>query len=121
LIAGWPDKVFDHVVLDRRTYVVLLSHDARFEVPVLEAVHGTPIRYLGAMGSRRTHAMRVDRLLAEGWTEEETAEIHGPIGLDLKGQTPAETAIAIMGEIIQLRYGAGSALPLRGTDVAIHG
>ena len=121
LIAGWPEKVFDHIDLDRRTYVVLLSHDARFEVPVLAAVHGAPIRYLGAMGSRRTHAMRVDRLIAEGWTEEETSEIHGPIGLDLKGPTPAETAIAIMGEIIQVRYGAGSALPLRGSDEPIHG
>ncbi len=122
LIAGWPDKVFDHIALDRRTYVVLLSHDARFEVPVLEAVHGAPIRYLGAMGSRRTHGMRVERLHAEGWTEEETSEIHGPIGLDLKGPTPAETAIAIMGEIIQVRYGAArSALPLRGSDEPIHG
>jgi xanthine dehydrogenase accessory factor len=121
LIAGWPDKVFDHIELDRRTYVVLLSHDARFEVPVLEAVHGAPIRYLGAMGSRRTHAMRVERLHAEGWTEEETSEIHGPIGLNLKGPTPAETAIAIMGEIIQVRYGDGSARPLRGSDEPIHG
>jgi xanthine dehydrogenase accessory factor len=121
LIAGWPDKVFDHIDLDRRTYVVLLSHDARFEVPVLAAVHGAPIRYLGAMGSRRTHTMRVERLHTEGWTEEETSEIHGPIGLDLKGPTPAETAIAIMGEIIQVRYGGGSALPLRGSDEPIHG
>jgi xanthine dehydrogenase accessory factor len=120
LIAGWPDRVFDHIDLDHRTYVVLLSHDARFEVPVLAAVHGAPIRYLGAMGSRRTHAMRVERLLAEGWTEEETDAIHGPIGLDLKGPTPAETAIAIMGEIIQVRYGAGSALSLHGSNTPIH-
>jgi xanthine dehydrogenase accessory factor len=120
LIAGWPDKVFDHIDLDRRTYVVLLSHDARFEVPVLAAVHGAPIRYLGAMGSRRTHALRVERLRAEGWTEAETNAIHGPIGLDLKGPTPAETAIAIMAEIIQARYGAGTAVSLRGTDAAIH-
>lgn len=121
LIAGWPDKVFDHIDLDSRTYVVLLSHDARFEIPVLAAVHGAPIRYLGAMGSRRTHAMRLERLRTEGWTEEETDAIHGPIGLDLKGPTPAETAIAIMGEIIQVRYAAGSALPLRGSDAPIHG
>ena len=120
LIAGWPDKVFDHIKLDRRTYVVLLSHDARFEVPVLAAVHGTPIRYLGAMGSRRTHAMRVERLHAEGWTESETSAIHGPIGLDLNGPTPAETAIAIMAEIIQVRYGEGSAVSLRGTNSPIH-
>jgi xanthine dehydrogenase accessory factor len=120
LIPGWPDKVFDHIDLDRRTYVVLLSHDVRFELPVLEAVHGAPIPYLGAMGSRRTHTMRIERLRTEGWTQEETDEIHGPIGLDLKGQTPAETAIAIMGEIIQVRYGGGSAAPLRGSDESIH-
>ncbi len=120
LIVGWPDKVFDHIDLDGRTYVVLLSHDARFEVPVLEAVHGAPIRYLGAMGSRRTHAMRVERLHAEGWTPDETSAIHGPIGLNLMGQTPAETAIAILGEIIQVRYGSGSAQPLRGSDAPIH-
>jgi xanthine dehydrogenase accessory factor len=121
LIPGWPDKVFDHIELDLRTYVVLLSHDARFEVPVLSAVHGAPIRYLGAMGSRRTHKLRVERLHADGWTESETDAIHGPIGLDLKGQTPAETAIAIIAEIIQVRYGAGSALPLRGSSSPIHG
>jgi xanthine dehydrogenase accessory factor len=121
LIAGWPDKVFDHIELDRRTYVVLLSHDARFEVPVLEAVKGKPIRYLGAMGSRRTHALRVERLVAEGWSQEEIASIHAPIGLDLKGPNPAETAIAIAGEIIQVRYRGGTGVSLRGTDVAIHG
>ncbi|MDA2978871.1 MAG: XdhC family protein [Actinomycetota bacterium] len=121
LIAGWPDRVFDHIEPDRRTYVVLLSHDARFEVPVLEAVKGKPIKYLGAMGSRRTHAMRAERLASDGWTDAEIAEIHAPIGLDLKGATPAETAIAIAGEIIQTRYGAGSGVSLRGTDVAIHG
>jgi xanthine dehydrogenase accessory factor len=120
LIAGWPEKVFDHIDLDHRTYVVLLSHDARFEVPVLAAVHGAPIRYLGAMGSRRTHGMRVERLHEEGWTVGETDAIHGPIGLDLKGPTPAETAIAIMGEIIQVRYGAGSGLSLHGSSEPIH-
>ncbi len=120
LIAAWPDGVFDHIKADRRTYVVLLSHDLRFEVPVFHAVQGKPIRYLGAMGSRRTHALRVDRLAAEGWTEEQLATIHGPIGLDLKGKTPAETAIAILAEIVQVRYGAGSAISLRGTDAAVH-
>jgi xanthine dehydrogenase accessory factor len=120
LIVAWPEAVFDHVTPDRRTYVVLLSHDSRFEVPVLHAVRGTPIRYLGAMGSRRTHRMRVDRLKSEGWTDDEVESIHGPIGLDLKGSSPAETAIAILAEIIQVRYGAGTALSLRGTDVPIH-
>lgn len=121
LIVAWPGVVFDHIAPDSRTYVVMLSHDARFEIPVFEAVHGTPIKYLGAMGSRRTHAMRVERLRADGWTDDQVDAIHGPIGLDLKGKTPAETAVAIAGEIILVRYGGGSALSLSGTDVAIHG
>jgi xanthine dehydrogenase accessory factor len=121
LIVAWPGKVFDHIEPDSRTYVVMLSHDARFEIPVFEAVHNTPIKYLGAMGSRRTHTMRVERLKSEGWTDEQVNAIHGPIGLDLKGKTPAETAVAIAGEIILVRYGGGSALSLSGTDVAIHG
>jgi xanthine dehydrogenase accessory factor len=121
LIVAWPDGVFDHIDADRRTYVVLLSHDSRFEIPVFQAVHGKPIRYLGAMGSRRTHGLRVDRLSAEGWSDTQISTIHGPIGLDLKGTTPAETAIAILAEVVQVRYGAGSAVSLRGSDTAIHG
>ncbi|NHZ70222.1 MAG: xanthine dehydrogenase [Proteobacteria bacterium] len=120
LIVAWPKDVFDHITPDRRTYVVLLSHDSRFEIPVFAAVHGVPLRYLGAMGSRRTHAMRVERLKQEGWSDEETSAIHGPIGLDLKSKSPAETAVAILAEIIQVRYGSGSAVSLRGSDVAIH-
>ena len=95
--------MFDHIEPDRRTYVVLLSHDSRFEIPVFHAVRGKPVRYLGAMGSRRTHGMRVERLKSEGWTDDEIATIHGPIGLDLKGKTPAETAIAILAEVVQVR------------------
>ena len=121
LIVAWPGAVFDHIEPDSRTYVVMLSHDARFEIPVFEAVHNTPIKYLGAMGSRRTHAMRVERLREGGWTDAQIDSIHGPIGLDLKGKTPAETAVAIAGEIILVRYSGGSALSLSGTDVAIHG
>jgi xanthine dehydrogenase accessory factor len=120
LIVAWPGKVFDHIEPDSRTYVVMLSHDPRFEIPVFKAVHGTPIKYLGAMGSRKTHAMRVDRLVGEGWTDEEIDAIHGPIGLDLGGRTPAETAVAIAAEVTQARYGAGSAVPLSGTDAPIH-
>jgi len=120
LIVGWPDAVFDHIPVDRRTYVVLLSHDARFEEPVFAAVHRKPVRYLGAMGSRRTHAARVARLKEAGWTAEEVDTIHGPIGLDLKGHSPAETAVAILAEVIQVRYGQGSARPLHGTDEPIH-
>ena len=120
LIVGWPDTVFDQYAPDHRTYVVLLSHDARFEVPVFKEVHGKHLRYLGAMGSRRTHGIRVERLSSEGWTQEDIAEIHGPIGLDLKAKSPSETAIAILAEVIRVRYGEGSGESLFGTDAAIH-
>jgi xanthine dehydrogenase accessory factor len=72
------------------------------------------------MGSRRTHGIRVSRLKADGWTDDEIATVHGPIGLDLKAKSPAETAIAILGEVIRVRYGTGTGEPLHGTDVAIH-
>ncbi|MEN8237733.1 MAG: XdhC family protein [Actinomycetota bacterium] len=121
LIVAWPGSVFDHIEPDSRMYVVMLSHDSRFEIPVFDAVHDTPIKYLGAMGSRRTHAMRVERLRADGWTDDQIDSIHGPIGLDLKGKTPAETAVAIAGEVILVRYGGGTALSLSGIDAAIHG
>lgn len=120
LIVGWPDMVFNRYKPDHRTYVVLLSHDARFEVPVFREVHGRNLRYLGAMGSRRTHGMRLDRLKSEGWSDGQLDEIHGPIGLDLKAKSPAETAVAILAEIIQVRYGEGTGESLFGSDVAIH-
>ncbi len=121
VIVGWPDDVFAEVPLERRTYVVLLSHDARFEDPVFKAVHGQPVRYIGSIGSRRTHRARLERLAGEGWSEEELAAIYGPIGLDIGAETPAEMAISILGEIIQARYGGdGSGLSLRGVAGRIH-
>lgn len=120
VIVGWPDQVFAEFVPDRRTYVVLLSHDARFEDPVFAMVHGKPLRYLGAIGSRRTHAARLERLAADGWSPEELGSIFGPIGLDLGGETPAEMAVSILAEIIQARYGEGTGTSLRGQEGAIH-
>ncbi len=120
LIVDWPDVVFERYQPDRRTYVAITSHDPRFEDPVFPALHGAPIRYLGAMGSRRTHRARLERLAAAGWTPEQLATIHGPIGLDLGAETPEEMAISILGEIIQVRYGHGTGLSLHGTDGRIH-
>jgi xanthine dehydrogenase accessory factor len=120
LIVGWPIAVFDHFEPDGHTYVVLLSHDTRFETPVFEAIQGAGVRYVGAMGSRRTHAARVERLRTNGWSDEEIDLIHGPIGLDIKAKTPAETAVSILAEIVQVRYQAGSGVSLRGTDAPIH-
>jgi xanthine dehydrogenase accessory factor len=120
LIVEWPDAVFARHAPDRRTYVAITSHDPRFEDPVFPALHGAPIRYLGAMGSRRTHRARLERLAAQGWSEAEMASIHGPIGLDLGAETPEEMAVSILGEIIQVRYGHGTGLSLHGTDGRIH-
>jgi xanthine dehydrogenase accessory factor len=120
VVVGWPDAVFDKIRLDRRTYVVLLSHDPRFEDPVFSAVHGKPIRYLGAIGSRRTHKARLERLAADGWSQEELDTIFGPVGLDIGGETPAEMAVSILAEIIQARYGAGSGFSLRGQTGRVH-
>ncbi len=120
VIMGWPDAVFEKIPLDRRTYVVLLSHDPRFEDPVFAAVHDKPIRYLGAIGSRRTHVARLERLAADGWSQEQLDTIYGPVGLDIGAETPAEMAVSIVGEIIQARYGAGSGLSLRGEAGRVH-
>lgn len=120
VLVGWPDELADRLVIDRRTYVVLLSHDARFEDPVLPMVLASDAKYIGAMGSRRTHAKRLDRLRAAGYSESALERIHGPIGLDIGAETPEETAISILAEMIQVRYGSGNGLSLRGRTGRIH-
>lgn len=120
VLVGWPDELRGEIELDRRTYVVLLSHDARFEDPVLPWVLASPARYIGAMGSRRTTAKRVEKLRGLGYPDEQIDRIHGPVGLDIGAEQPAETAISILAEIIQVRYGAGTGTSLRGTTTRIH-
>ena len=120
VLVGWPDDLKDEIELDRRTYVVLLSHDARFEDPVLPWVLESPVRYVGAMGSRRTSAKRVDKLQRMGYSDEQIGRIHGPVGLDIGAEQPAETAISILAEMIQVRYGSGSGESLVGTAHRIH-
>ncbi len=119
-LEGWPGDVAEELTFDRRTFVVVLSHDARFEDPVWPLVAGTDVKYLGAMGSRRTHNARVEKLAAAGWSAEQIARIHGPVGLDLGAETPDEMAVSIVAEMIQVRYGAGSGLSLRGQAGRIH-
>jgi xanthine dehydrogenase accessory factor len=120
VVVGWPDQVADRLTIDRRTYVVLLNHNARFEDPVLRMVVGGPARYVGAMGSRRTHAKRVTKLQEWGYASEAIERIHGPVGLDIGAETPAEVAVSILAEIIQARYGFGTGMPLRGREGRIH-
>jgi xanthine dehydrogenase accessory factor len=93
------------LVLDRRCYAVVLAHDPRIEVPLLPMLLASPARYIGVLGSRRTHAARLERLAAEGWGPEQVARLHGPIGLDIGAANPEEVAVAIVAEMVAARRG----------------
>jgi xanthine dehydrogenase accessory factor len=105
LVLGWPEEVFRRVGLDAATCVCVLTHDPKFDEPALELALRSPAGYVGAIGSRKTQALRRERLRAAGFTPDEVARLHGPIGLDLGGRTPAEIALAILAEITAARYG----------------
>jgi len=120
VIVGWPDDIMDRLGFDRRTWVVVLSHDPRHETPPLAAALKADTRYIGAMGSRRTHRQRVERLEKLGFTEADIARIHSPIGLDIGAETPQEVAISILAEMTLVRYGAGTGISLRGVEGRVH-
>ena len=106
IVVAWPDEFLSTAAeVDARTVICVLTHDPKFDVPVLKAALETPAGYIGAMGSRRTHNNRTARLKEEGVSKEELARISSPIGLDIGARTPEETAVAIAGEIIALRTG----------------
>ncbi|MBV9455786.1 MAG: XdhC family protein [Rubrobacter sp.] len=105
IVVAWPDEFLRTADVDARTVICVLTHDPKFDVPVLKAALATPAGYIGAMGSRRTHNSRTARLKEEGASEEDLARISSPIGLDIGARTPEETATAIASEIIALRTG----------------
>jgi xanthine dehydrogenase accessory factor len=105
LVVGWPDDVADEIGLGPTDAVAVLSHDVKFDEPAIVEALRRGCRYVGAVGSRKTQADRRARLLAAGVTAEDLARLHGPIGLDLGGRAPAETALAILAEIVADRHG----------------
>jgi xanthine dehydrogenase accessory factor len=119
VVVDWPHRYLAKTPVDSRTVICVLTHDPKFDVPVLEVALRTPAGYIGAMGSRRTHEDRLDRLREAGLTEDELARLRSPIGLDLGARTPEETAVSVAAELIQLRWG-GSGRPLTLTSGRIH-
>jgi xanthine dehydrogenase accessory factor len=119
VVTDWPHRYLSGVATDDRTVICVLTHDPKFDVPLLEVALRRPAAYIGAMGSRRTHDDRLARLREVGLTDDELARLRSPIGLDLGARTPEETAIAIAAELIQLRWG-GSGHPLTATSGRIH-
>jgi xanthine dehydrogenase accessory factor len=104
IIVGWPETIVADMRLDADTYVVVVSHDERFDVPALELALRARVRYAGMLGSRKTFASRSERLLQVGLGEDAIARIHAPIGLDLGGSSPEEVALSIAAEITRVRY-----------------
>jgi xanthine dehydrogenase accessory factor len=124
VVVDWPHRFLNQEVeagrIDQRTVIAVLTHDPKFDVPLLEVALRLPdIAYVGAMGSRRTHDDRLARLVDAGLTDEEIARLSSPIGLDLGARTPEETAISIAAEIIAGRWG-GSGERLASTSGRIH-
>ncbi len=105
----WPDEAFAHLDVDGNTYVVLLTHDPKIDEPTLEAALQTDAAYVGAIGSRGTHAKRFERLETYGVTAEQLQRVYAPIGLDLGGDSPEETALSIIAEVVAVKNGRSGA------------
>ena len=119
IVVAWPDEVLVRLQPDRATAVVVLTHDDRFDVPALAGALASEAFYVGAIGSRRNQARRRDKLVEAGVDEGALDRIHGPAGLDIGADTPAETALSILGEILAVRAGRSGG-PLRDSSGRIH-
>jgi xanthine dehydrogenase accessory factor len=119
LIVGWPDEAMSKLVVDNSTYVVILTHDPKFDLPALRSVLARDAGYVGAIGSRKTNQNRFDKLREERFTEEQLARVHGPIGLDLGSRGAEETALGILAEVTAVRFGgSGSAMKVLRASTA---
>jgi len=103
VVQEWADEAFDKMGLDVSTAVVTLTHEPKLDDPALEAALKSDVFYVGALGSRRTHAKRKERLSEVGIGEEQFARIHGPVGLNIGAKSPAEIAVSIVGQIVEVR------------------
>ena len=112
LIVAWPDEAMAKITVDNSTYVVVLTHDPKFDLPALRSVLQKDAGYVGAIGSRKTNQNRFDALRKEGFTEEQLSRVHGPIGLDLGSRGAEETALGILAEITAVRFG-GSGVAMK--------
>ena len=102
ILDDWPDEAMTQLAPDARTAVVTLTHDPKLDDPALAAALRSGAFYVGCLGSKRTHAKRVERLVAQGFTDEEIARLHAPVGLDIGARNPAEIAVSIMAQITQV-------------------
>ncbi|MFN8521214.1 MAG: XdhC family protein, partial [Chloroflexota bacterium] len=112
LLVGWPDELADDIGLGPRDAVVVLTHDVKFDEPAIVTALARGCRYVGAVGSRKTQADRRARLLEAGVRAADLDRLRGPIGLDLGGREPAETALSIIAEVVAARFG-GTGVPMR--------
>ncbi len=119
VVVDWPHRWLATQQVDSRTVICVLTHDTKFDVPALEVALRSPAAYVGALGSRRTHELRLERLREAGVSDAELERLHAPIGLDIGARTPEETAISIFAEIIQNRWG-GSGKRLTTQTGPIH-
>jgi xanthine dehydrogenase accessory factor len=124
VVTGWPHRYLAAEAaagrLDRRTVLCVLTHDPKFDLPLLETALDLDLAFVGALGSRRSHLQRVRDLLNAGVRPERIALLHSPIGLDIGAGTPAEVAVSVTAEIIAARRQSASCLPLRDTSGPIH-
>ncbi|MGW2328106.1 XdhC family protein [Streptomyces sp. NPDC001700] len=119
IVVDWPHRYLRDTATDARTVLCVLTHDAKFDVPLLEEALRLPVAFVGAMGSRRTHDDRTRKLREAGLTDRELARLRSPIGLDLGARTPEETALSIAAEIVAAKRG-GTGVPLTGSKTPIH-
>ncbi len=105
VVVAWPHEFLEQARVNERSVLIVLTHDEKFDIPLLRVALGTRAAYIGAMGSRSTHARRTQTLRELGYGEEQLERISAPIGLNIGARTPEETAVSIAAEIVALRYG----------------